>query len=58
MEFKKHNKILINEAVEFYSECLKDMCEISYSPEIRKQQLIREIKAIKSEAIEGTIVDY
>ena len=31
-EFKKHNKILINKVVEFYSECCKDRFKMLHSP--------------------------
>ena len=51
IEFTNHNKLLIKKAVEFYSEYWKDRSNVLHPPEIRKQNLSREIKATKSEAM-------
>ena len=51
--FKKHNKVLIKKAVQFYSECWKERCNVLHSPKCRKQYLNKEINIIKTEAMKG-----
>ena len=47
IEFMKHNKLMIKNTVDFYSECCKDRCNVLHYPEIKKQHLSREIKSNK-----------
>ena len=58
IKFKKHNKILIKKAVEFYSKCWKERCNVLHSLECRKQRLNKEIKGIKTESMKGAKMNY
>jgi len=58
IDFTPCNKVLIKKALNFYSECWNNRCVVMHSPEVRKQHLRKDIKAIKLEAISGIIQNY
>ena len=58
IDFTQYNKVLIKKAVVFYCECWNNRCVVLHSPEVRKQYLRKEIKAIKLEAMSGSIENY
>jgi len=58
IDFTPYNKVMIKKAVDFYSACWNNRCVVMHSPEVRKQYLRKELKAIKLEAMSGTIENY
>ena len=50
--------MLVKKVVEFCIECWKESHNVLCSPECRKQCLNKEIKGIKTEAMEGAKVNY
>ena len=58
MHFRVHNKIVVREAVEFYSACWRERCKVLYSPEHEKIILNKDIKQIKENAAKGENFNY
>ena len=55
VNFDQCNRVLIKKALDFCCECWNNRCVVLHSPEVRKQHLIKDTKAIKLEAMTGII---
>ena len=53
LNFRVCDKMLVREAVEFYSECRRERCKALYPPEYEKISLNNEIKQIKMMLLKG-----
>ena len=52
------NKIIVREAVKFYSECWRERCKVLHTPEHKKSRLRDEIKQMKIQAAKGDKVNF
>ena len=58
INFSQCNKVLVDHVVSLYGMCWNKRCEVLHNPEVQKQYLINEIKAIKEEGRRGVIANY
>ena len=53
-----HNKIIVREAVEFYSKCWRERCEALHTPEHENTSLNNDTTQKKEDAAKGRKVNY
>ena len=58
VNFLAHNKIIVREAVKFYSECWKERCKALHTPEYEISSLREEIKQIKMQEAKEDKVNF
>ena len=58
INFRVHNKIIVREAVEFYSKCWRERCEALHTPEHENTSLNNDMKQTKEDAAKEIKVNY